>query len=205
MRERAVGLALAAVALAAGPARGQDAVPDSVVYGVALTSRLDVHTGTAGLFGGLAHEHLVRARAFRGSIVHVPDDPPRSSVTITIFSDSLDVLTAADSQDRAKITRVMRERTLAAERFPEITFVSREVTPIEGGLRVGGDLTLAGQTRRVTVDVAVEMAGDTLRATTRFPLKQTDFGIKPYGAALGTVKVKDEVELDLDVVGVRVR
>ena len=205
MRGRAAGLALGAVVLAGGAAWGQDSVPDSAVYALAPTSRLDVHTGTAGLFGGLAHEHLVRARAFRGSIVHVPDHPARSSVTVTIFSDSLEVLTAADSQDRAKIARVMREETLKAAQFPEVTFVSREVTPIEGGLRVAGDLTLVGETRRITVDVAVDMAGDTLRAVTRFPLKQTDFGIKPYGTALGTVKVKDEVELDLEVVAVRVR
>src|SRR2546422_5214423 len=45
------------------PAAAQSAHGDSVVYDLAPTSRLEVRTGKAGLFGFAGHEHLIRARS----------------------------------------------------------------------------------------------------------------------------------------------
>ncbi|HXF94564.1 MAG TPA: YceI family protein [Gemmatimonadales bacterium] len=177
--------------------------PDSLVFALAPASRLEVRTGRAGLLGGLGHEHLVRARAFRGGIVYFPAAPERSSVTITVLTDSLEILTQAKPSDLAKMTRAMREQTLKVRDYPETRFVSREVTPIEGGVRVAGDFTLAGQTRPLTVEVTLDFRGDTLHASTRFALKQTDFGMRPYSTALGTVKVADAVRFELEVLAVR--
>ncbi|MGH7699212.1 MAG: YceI family protein [Gemmatimonadales bacterium] len=198
MRPSPVWLAALTLALA-GRASAQDG-PDSTVYRLLPASRLEVRTGRAGLFKGLGHEHLVRARAFQGTIVYVPAAPERSSVAIRVAVDSLEIRTDADSSDVAKMTRAMREQTLKVEEYPEITFVSREVAPVEGGVRVTGEFTLARRTRPLVVDVALTLAGDTLRATAAFRLKQTDFGIKPYSAGFGTVKVADEVRFALDVV-----
>lgn len=198
-------LAALAALFAATRAPAQQPPPDSVIYVLSPQSRLDVHTRRAGIFGGLGHEHLVRARAFAGTVVHFGQAPEHSSVSVTVRTDSLEILTDAAPSDIAKMTRAMREKTLRVEQFPEITFVSREVAAIEGGLRVTGDFTMAGRTRPLTVDVALEIAGDTLRAVARFPLRQTDFGIKPYGTAFGTVKVADEVEFEIGVVATAAR
>ena len=183
----------------------QEPAPDSIVYDIQPTSRLEIRTGRAGLLRGLGHEHLVRARAFRGRIVHVPQAPERSSVTLTVEADGLEILTDAKPQDVAKMTRAMREETLRVSAFPEISFAAREASPTDSGLVVSGEFTMVGRTQPLRVAVALAMAGDTLRARTRFSLKQTDFGIKPYGAGLGTVKVKDEVWFEIDVVALRVR
>jgi hypothetical protein len=43
----------------------------------------------------------------------------------------------------------------------------------------------------------VRRSGDRLLATV--PLRQTAFGIKPYSAALGALKVRDEVTVTLSV------
>jgi hypothetical protein len=43
-----------------------------------------------------------------------------------------------------------------------------------------------------------------LIATGAFSIDQTDWGIEPYSAALGTIKVADEVTFELRVVGVPV-
>lgn len=203
MDRRAAGLILAATTVPVAGA-AQAPAPDSAIFAVSPASRLDVRTGRAGLLGGLAHAHLVRARAFHGTIVYFPAEPERSRVTLSVATDSLAILTEADSQDVAKMTRAMREATLRVSTFPEIRFESREVAATEGGLRVTGDWTMVGQTRSVTVEVTLEIAGDTLRAAAQFPLKQTDFGIKPYRTGLGTVKVSDEVRCDIAVVAGRV-
>jgi polyisoprenoid-binding protein YceI len=175
---------------------------DSTAYRLDTSSVLEVHVGKSGLLAGLGHEHRVRARAFRGRVVYVPSQPQRSHVAVTVLADSLEIVAESDSADVPKIAATMRNRTLRVEQFPEITFVSHEVTPIPGGVRVTGDLTLTGHTRPVSVDLRLEVSGDTLRASGSFSIKQTAFGIEPYRTALGLVKVKDEVRFDLAVVAI---
>jgi hypothetical protein len=54
------------------------------------------------------------------------------------------------------------------------------------------------------VDVVAEVGLDTLRASTHFAIKQSDFGIKPYsGGPGGTVKVADRLVFDIRVEAVR--
>lgn len=195
-----------------GPAWAQAAGPpaptplDSVVYAVEPSSVLQVHAGKSGLLSGLGHEHRVRAHAFSGTVVYFPDEVARSRVSITVLADSLRVVPEADSADIPKITGTMRAKTLRVDSFPEIAFVSREVTLLEGGrVRVTGELTMVGRTRPVSVDLVLEVSADTLRAAGVFVVKQTDFGIKPYKTALGLVKVKDEVRFELRVVAAAVQ
>jgi polyisoprenoid-binding protein YceI len=60
-------------------------------------------------------------------------------------------------------------------------------------LRVVGDLTLHGVSRQIESPVDVNLSADRLTATGTLAVSQTQFGIKPVSAGLGTVKVKDEV------------
>ncbi|MBI2404248.1 MAG: YceI family protein [Gemmatimonadetes bacterium] len=185
------------------------------------SSLLLVHAGKAGLLKGFGHEHQVRAHAFTGTVVYFPGDLGRSRVRVTVLTDSLRVVPEADSADIPEITKTMRSKTLRVDSFPEITLVSQLVVPIEAGdaagapgaagaagaaepklVRVTGDFTMVGRTRAVSVDLALDVSADTLRAEGSFVVKQTDFGIKPYSTALGLVKVKDEVRFELRVVAV---
>ena len=56
-----------------------------------------------------------------------------------------------------------------------------------------------GVTKAFTVPVRLEAHGDTLSATGRMVVKQTDFGITPVTVAGGTVKVKDEVKIEFEI------
>jgi polyisoprenoid-binding protein YceI len=189
-------------------AKAAAAAQDSAAYALDPASMLLVHAGRSGLLKGLGHEHQVRAHAFGGTVVYFPDDVGRSRVLITVLTDGLRVVPEADSADIPEITRTMREKTLKVDSFPEITFVSREVVLTGAAeltaIRVAGDLTMVGRTRPVSVDLTLDAGPDTLRAEGSFVVKQTDFGIKPYGKALGLVKVKDEVRFELRAVAVRV-
>lgn len=42
--------------------------------------------------------------------------------------------------------------------------------------------------------------GESLRAHGEFPLRQTEYGIKPVSAAGGTIKLKDELKFTFDIV-----
>ena len=192
-----------------GAATGHRARPgfedlDSVVYRLASSSRLEVKTGKAGLFGFAGHSHVIRARAFSGNVVYYPHAAARSHLQITVQTDSLEVLTPPDTAEIRKVTAAMRTETLHTDQYHEIRLVTKEVTPTAHGFHMVGALTLVGQTRDVPIDVSVEAGVDTLRAEATFAIKQTDFGIKPFsGGPAGTVKVADRVTFNIEVVAVR--
>lgn len=182
----------------------QPAGSDSVVYRLLPSSRFEARTGKTGFFSFVGHEHLIRARSPSGRIVLHPDAVHSSTVRIVIPIDSLEVMTPPDSAEIRKVTKAMREDVLHADIYREIAFVSTAVTSIEGGFRVRGQLTLVGQTREVSVDLTGVSGRDTLRLEGRFPINQTEYGIKPYrGGPAGVVRVADRVELRLVAVAVR--
>ena len=177
---------------------------DSVVYRLAPTSRLMVKTGKAGLLGFAGHTHLVQARAFAGEVVYFPKAPSNSRLRITVVTESLEVLTPPDTAEIRKVTAAMRSDVLRTSEHPEITLVSRQAKPSKDGFHLLTALTLVGQTRELPVEVVAQVGLDTLRASTHFSIKQSDFGIKPYsGGPGGTVKVADRLVFDIRAVGVR--
>jgi polyisoprenoid-binding protein YceI len=205
-RARGVFLGWSAIALPASAARAQGVAPDSAVYAIASTSRFEAKTGKAGFLAFAGHDHLIRARAFSGRVIYRPSSPTESRIEIVVQAESLEVLTPPDTAEIRKVTQVMRTEVLHADRYPTIEFVSTGVSAIAGGVRVQGRLTLAGATRDVSAEVQVEVGQDTLRATGRFAVKQTDFGIRPYrGGPGGTVRVADRVAISFEAIGIRVR
>jgi polyisoprenoid-binding protein YceI len=200
---RRVLLAVSALAGLAARAAAQAPV-DSLVYRVLPSSRLEVQTGKAGLLSFAGHEHLIRARAFSGTVVYFPEAPSRSHVEFSIRADSLEVLTPPDTAEIRKVTATMRTEVLRVTEHPEIRFRSTTATPAADGVHLIGALTLVGETRSVPVSLAMRRTADTLHAAGRFSVKQSDFGIKPYaGGPGGAVKVADRVDFIIDVVAVR--
>jgi polyisoprenoid-binding protein YceI len=199
-----LSIMLARFAAPAAFAPGSGA-PDSVVYRLLPESRLEVKTGKAGLLGFAGHTHLIRARAFSGTVVYFPSDPKASRVEIRVPTDSLEVLTPPDTAEIRKVTASMRTEVLQVDRYPEIRLVSTQVTPAGGGVRLMARLTLVGETRDVPIDLATTVGPDTLRASGTFSIRQTDFGITPYrGGPGGTVKVADRVTFRVDLVAARI-
>jgi polyisoprenoid-binding protein YceI len=62
-------------------------------------------------------------------------------------------------------------------------------------LVVHGELTIAGSTRPATFELEL---GDDGRVTGTLPVTQSEWGIKPYRAFMGALKVRDTVEIVLD-------
>jgi polyisoprenoid-binding protein YceI len=198
-----VGCTAPAMACAQSADSARSTAVDPVTYVLTPATRLEVKTGKSGLLGFAGHEHIIRANHPTGRIVYDPTTPAKSSVEISLLTRNLEVLTPPDTAEIRKVTLAMRDEVLFIDRNPEITFVSKSVTPIEGGFRVLGSLTISGQTREVSLDLKTTVSPDTLRAEGRFSVKQTDFGIKPYrGGPGGTVRVADKVDFRLNVVAV---
>jgi polyisoprenoid-binding protein YceI len=172
------------------------------------SSSLEVLTGKAGLFGG--HAHHVRVRRFSGEVAFMPRVPVASTVRLDVDSGSLEVAdTDLPARDVAKVQKTMiSDRVLGVMRFPRIAFRSRTVREdagTDGGrrLRIGGLLALHGVTQAIEVPATVTIEGDRLTAAGEAVLRQTDFGIKPFSAGLGTVRVKNEVKVRFTIVARR--
>jgi hypothetical protein len=100
----------------------------------------------------------------------------------------------SDDQKREIEANVARH-VLESERYPEIRYVSTSVADEGEGFRVAGELSLHGQ--RKAVEVVIRKERDRYVATAR--LHQPDFGIRPYSAMLGALKVKADVEVRLEI------
>ena len=157
-------------------------------------SVLTVRVYKTGLFSAFAHDHEIRAPIQKGVF-----DEDKSTVEFVVDARALRVLDPdVSDKDRAEIQATMLgPKVLHSEKFPEIRFHSTEVNrPSEGRWIVRGDLTLHGQTRPVKVDV--ERKNGRYRGSAQ--LLQKDFGITPVTIAGGTVKVKDEVRVEFEIV-----
>lgn len=158
-------------------------------------SHITVRVFKAGLFSAFARDHEISAPIEEGSFAQA-----NPSVQLRVDARKLRVVDKDVSEkDRAEIQQTMLgPKVLDSERFPEIRFRSTRVEPVAGGKwLVHGELTVHGQTRPVSVDVT-EQNGH-YRSTAE--LKQKDFGIIPISLGGGTIKVKNELRVEFDIVG----
>jgi polyisoprenoid-binding protein YceI len=201
LAEVTIGLAWAGASSAPAQAAAADT---AVIYRLLPSSRLEVRTGKSGVFGFAGHNHVIRARAFTGSVDYRPGNLSASRLDLTIPADSLEVMSPADTAEIRQVTETMRTQVLHVDQYPEIRFTATQAALTATGLVLDGELTLVGQTRPVKVEVMVQVSPDTLRARGSFAVNQTDFGIKPYkGGPGGAVQVANRVRFDFDAVAVR--
>jgi polyisoprenoid-binding protein YceI len=158
-------------------------------------SAVTVRVYKSGLFSSFGHDHEIRAQIKEGAF-----NEEKNTVWFVVEARSLQVRDSdASEKDRADIQATMLgPKVLDSETFREIRFQSTEVNR-QGNdhWTVRGDLTLHGQTRPVKVEVERQNSG--YRGSTQ--LRQKDFGITPVSLAGGSVKVKDEVRIEFEIVG----
>ncbi len=157
----------------------------------ATNAAVEVHAFKEGLLAAIGHDLTIRVTRFA---IDIADD--RSSLTATFDPDSLVVEGVLDggelsAKDRAEIESNIRKKVLHPDRFSEIRFTSSAIEPVTDGLRITGELTLHGTSR--TLSVCSHRVGQ--EQIVEVPLHQPDFGIKPYKAPLGVIKIKPEVHI----------
>jgi len=155
------------------------------------------------------HDHFVAAKDFSGEAQLTQGASAGASLRMTVRAESLvetrDVFT---EQQKQIINKELREIVLESAKYPEITFKSTEITGnLSGGqfdAKVGGDLTLHGVTRHITIPARVSLNGDTLRAQGEFTINRDDYRIKATSAFHGLVRVRDKIKFTFDIVARRI-
>ncbi len=89
--------------------------------------------------------------------------------------------------------------TLKSDKYPEIRFELTEVKQITANtVKAAGNLTIAGTTRPVLMDVNYTVNGKNISFTGAKDIKFTDFKVDPPKAMFGTIKTGDELRLSLN-------
>lgn len=160
-----------------------------------------LRTTKGGVGAKLAHNLVLEAKAWSGTVTYNADDLSASSVQVSVIPSSLEVIDFSggmkplSDSDRKEIAKNINDKALKTSKYREITFASTKVTDAGGAqqFRVEGELSITGQTRPVTVDVTLEGGQAVAKAT----VVQTDFGVKPYSAMLGALKIEDAVAVEV--------
>jgi len=162
------------------------------------TGSIEVFTFREGALSALGHD--LRLGASRFDIDVLAD-----SVVARVEAGSLRVVAAMragmpaegtlSEKDKAEIERNCAREVLEAHRHPEATFVSTELKQTDGGWTVRGTLTIHGVAREGTFDVQRKDG----KAVARVDIDLRSFGMKPYSAMLGALRVKPRVLLVVEV------
>lgn len=154
---------------------------------------IHVFTYKDGLLARLAHDLRFSLRRFEivrdGDQVRGRFWPDALHVDGSVRDGRVD-LHAFDAGDAAKIRRNIADEILHTARHPEVTF--------EGTLKgdaADGRLTMAGRT--CPVRAVFKRQGDRLRAD--ITLTPSQWGIPPYKALAGAIKLQDRVVVTLDL------
>ena len=169
------------------------------------THRLDANSGTLqvrtyreGMAQRAGHDLVIDVGRWEAT-VEVGDDGRLAAVELEADSDSLHVreglhgIKPLTDRDRAEIRKTIREKILAGG---PIEFRSTAIEPSDGRLTVHGELELAGRSRPARFELETAADG---RVRGTLPVTQSEWGIKPYRGLMGALKVRDTIEVVLDV------
>ncbi len=154
-----------------------------------------------GLAAQAGHDLVIEIGRWSGELT-VDEDLSPSGLEVRIDMGSLIVregrggIKPLGDRDRREIA-VTARKTLGADRYPEATFSATRFEPADGGGgTIVGTLTLAGRSRPMRLQVTAT-GDDRYRATAS--VVQSDYGIKPYTGFLGALRVRDAVDVEVDV------
>jgi len=162
------------------------------------TGTLAVRTGRTGAAAKAGHDLLLHVTAWRATLEVGEHEAP---VRIALEADPTSFrvregtggMQALDDDDKANIEQTIDDEVL--KRQP-IEFRSTAVRDGDAGrLSVEGELTLAGNTRPIAFEVAMDEKG---ALTGSAVLKQSEWGMKPYSALFGALKVADDLEVSFE-------
>lgn len=164
------------------------------------TGALNVRTYKDGMGAKLAHDLVLVAHRWGGT-VEVGDDPAACSARITIDPTSFEIIEATSGvkplsdKDRRTIQDNITDDILETDKYPELAFASTAVSGTPPNLTVTGDVTIKDVTRPVDADVRVDGA----QLTASLSVSHEAFGMKPYSAMLGAIRLRDDVDVALAV------
>lgn len=160
---------------------------------------LTVRTGVAGRASKMGHRLTIDFTEWSLEIDWVDDSP--TGVTLTVDLPSLQVrkgeggLTPLSGPEKS-VVRSNALKVFDAKKYPQARFRSTDITATDTGYQLAGTLELHGTDGPVTVEVAAERHDERWQLSGSVEIRHSDFGLKPFSMAMGTLKVADPVTVE---------
>ena len=158
---------------------------------------LSVHTKRGGAAAKAGHDLVIEVGTWSATLM-LADDAAESSLELSADSNSLRVVEGSGGMqelgpdDIANIEQTIDDEVLEGR---EITFRSTTVTADGDRIRVEGELGIGERRGQIAFELEVGEAGALSASAV---VKQSDWGIKPYSALFGALKVRDEVVVSFE-------
>lgn len=205
----------------AGPAQERPAGQDttSVQFRVdSDSSWLRVLVYRGGLLRGLGHNHVVSHHTIKGT-VSVAQEPLPSKLNLEFDVEELAVddphqrmLAGPDfpgeipEKDIAGTrANMLGRKLLQAAQFASIQIRSENIAVNIPDMEVVAIVTIRETEFTVVFPARVEMSQDAFVASGELEITHGDLGLKPFKAALGTLRVRDALVLQYEISGTRIR
>jgi hypothetical protein len=162
-----------------------------------MQARAYVYTFKEGLLARLAHDLRVSVTRFELRFEHGRVDARFDAGSLAVDGvargESVD-RAALTSDDKAKIEATIRNEILHSARHPDIR-VTGSIGRGDGSLIVDAELHLHGHSQGLRVPVRSEPQ----RTFVEVALKPSKFGISPYKAVAGAIRLQDRIVIRVEV------
>jgi hypothetical protein len=169
-------------------------------------SELTVRVYRAGPLAELGHNHVIASTALAGR-VELRDPVTDSRLELTLPLDSLVVderqrRLAAGADFPDNLSDADREGTrrnmlgpalLDAAKFPVLRLAAVAIEGGPGAFRVRARVEVAGVGHEIVVPATLELGARQLVARGEFVLTHADIGLTPFSAALGALRVREDM------------
>lgn len=173
-----------------------------------------VRVGRAGTMQRLGHEHVVASEDVHG-LVEINDDPSASRAHVVLpirnlivdkpeYRERLELDTSPSADDVAR-TYTNMLKVFEPQLYPWVEAQARLATEEGGQATLAVSITLHGSTFEYLFPVALEVDAERLVVSGQATMKHSEFGVTPFAAAGGLVRVADAFEVEFRLVGQAVR
>lgn len=167
-------------------------------------SRFSVQAFATGMLSGFAHNPTFSIRDFKGHLQFTSESFEDAGLSVSVRAESLELTDSVTEQDRKEILKTLQEQVLQTAKYPEIAyrgtgFVGTRIADNWFRVQITGMMNLRSVAKPQAIDAQLRILDGGARLSGDFLLPQAAFGIKPVTAAVGMIKLKDELKLTFDL------
>ena len=155
---------------------------------------ITIFTYKEGLLSKVAHDLQIKVTSFTVNATHDTIRASADTRSLRVehcMKQGTPDPKALSAGDKRKIESNIVKDVLKTRRFPTVTLNSGEIKDHGDRLEIRGELNLHGQRR--TVNITAKRNGE--RYVAEFWIHQPDYGIAPYKALMGAIKLKPNLKV----------
>ena len=162
-----------------------------------------------------SHQHVVEALDFTGSVTWNADQVSKCDIRIGFPVTALAVDppgmrererldpdgAIAEDTKKTVVNNMLGRQNLHGSQYKDISYQSVSCVQSGGLVKVTGDLTIRGVSKRIVVPMTITATPEKFHATGSFQLNHSDFGMSPFTYGPGTPKNAEALKFVIDVTG----